>query len=349
MSIVLIVDDDETARETLVAMLEGEDYELRLAKDGVAALRMLEKLRPDLILLDVMMPGMDGFEVCRRIRATPPLAEVPIILLTALDDRDSLLKGIEAGADDFLSKPADHRELRARVHTITRLNRYRTLMEQRENIRLMAERVVSAQEEERQRLSRELHDDLGQALTTHLLALRNLQEDLSLPVETMFERLQALYEQSYEVSVKIRRLARDLRPPVLDALGLKVAMQTYCTEFTRRTHLPVIFETDASLPEFQDTYNITLYRTLQEALTNVVKHAQASQVWVELSMEEDTVNLTVQDNGIGFSEEKPKSNGIGLAGLRERIMIAGGNLNISSTPKNGTILTAQFPLLEEKP
>jgi signal transduction histidine kinase len=349
MSIVLIVDDDATARETLVAMLEGEDYELQLAKDGMQALQMLEQLRPDLILLDIMLPGMDGFEVCRRIRAASPLAEVPIIMLTALDDRDSLLKAIESGADDFLTKPADRRELTARVRTITRLNRYRMLMEQRENIRLMAERVVAAQEEERQRLSRELHDDLGQALTTQLLALHNLQEDLSLPVETMFERLQVLYEQSYEIFVKIRRLARDLRPPVLDALGLKVAMETYCTEFSRRTHLPVIFEADGSLPDLPDPYNITLYRTLQEALTNVVKHARASQVWVDLSVEEDTVNLTVQDNGSGFTKEKSKSNGIGLAGLRERITIAGGTLNISSAPKRGTILSAQFPLSEKKP
>jgi signal transduction histidine kinase len=349
MSTVLIVDDNATARETLAAMLEGEQYDLQMAKDGAQALLILEQLRPDVILLDIMMPGMDGFEVCRRIRATPSLAEVPIIVLTALDDRDSLLKAIEAGADDFLSKPPDRREILARVRTITRLNRYRTLMEQRENIRHMAERVVAAQEEERQRLSRELHDDLGQALTTHLLALRNLQEDLSIPVETMFERLQSLYEQSYEIFVKIRRLARDLRPPVLDALGLKVAMQTYCTEFTRRTHLPVIFEADASLPEFQDTYNITLYRALQEALTNVVKHAQATQVWVDLSVEEDTVNLTVQDNGIGFGEEKSQSNGIGLAGLRERITIAGGTLNISSAPKRGTVLSAQFPLSEKRP
>ncbi len=348
MSTVLIVDDEPTARETVVSILEGEGYDLQLAKDGVEALHLLKQLQPDVILLDIMLPGMDGFEVCRRIRATPALAEAPILMLTALDDRDSLLRALESGADDFLSKPLDRRELIARVRTITRLNRYRTLMEQRENIRQMAERVVAAQEEERQRISRELHDDLGQALTTHLLSLRNLQEDLSIPVEEMFAQLQALYNQSYEVLVKIRRLARDLRPPVLDALGLKVAMQTYCTEFTRRTHLPVIFEAEASLPELPDAYNIALYRTLQEALTNVVKHAQASQVWVELSREDETVNLTVQDNGIGMDEETSTSNGIGLAGLRERITVVGGTLNISSAPKRGTILSAQFPL-ENRP
>jgi len=349
MSTVLIVDDDPTAREALVAILEGEGYTLHQAKDGIQALQLLKQLQPDLVLLDVMMPAMDGFEVCRRIRAAPPLAEVPIILLTALDDPDSRLRGIESGADDFLSKPPDRRELVARVRTITRLNRYRTLMEQRENIRRMAEHVVAAQEQERQRISRELHDDLGQALTTHLIALRNLQQDLSLPMQTLFERLQSLYDQSYEIFGKIRSIARDLRPPVLDALGLRVAMQTYCSEFTRRTHLPVIFESEDSLPELRDAYKITLYRTLQEALTNVIKHAQASQVWVELGMDDDQVTLTIQDNGIGFGDARPGSNGIGLAGLRERITIAGGTLTVSSRPKRGTILSAQFPLSEKRP
>jgi signal transduction histidine kinase len=344
MSIVLIVDDDATARETLIAMLEGEDYQLELARNGFEAIQMADQLHPDLILLDVMMPGMNGYEVCRRIRSTPQLAEVPIILLTALDDRSALLQGIQSGADDFLTKPLDRTELSARVRTITRLNRYHNLMEQREQLRRMAERVVVAQEEERQRISRDLHDDLGQALTSHLISLRNLQDDLTIPVTTLFERLQALYDQSYEIFVKIRRLAHDLRPPVLDALGLKLAMETYCTEFSRRTHLPVIFEVDPSLPILPDIYNITLYRVLQEALTNVIKHSQATQVWVELNVENKMIALTVQDNGRGFAEGESPSNGIGLAGLRERLTIAGGILTINSSPKRGTILSIQVPL-----
>ena len=344
MSTLLIVDDNASARETVIAMLESENYQIEQSKDGYQALQTLQHVKPDLILLDVMMPGLDGFETCRRIRATPELAEVPIIMLTALDDRASLLQGIEAGADDFLTKPVDRYELIARVRTITRLNRLHILQQQRENLHEMSERLITAQEEERQRISRELHDDLGQALTTHMIALRNLQDDLSIPVEVLFERLQALHDQSYEIFIKIRRLAQDLRPPILDALGLKVSMQTYCAEFTRRTHLPISFEVDDSVSNLPDIYNITLYRLLQEALNNIVKHAKATLAWVDFSLEDDFIVLTIQDNGRGFDPSQIQSNGIGLSSMNERVTIAGGTLKITSTSEHGTILSAQFPL-----
>jgi signal transduction histidine kinase len=349
MSKILIVDDDASARETMVALLEKEHYQLELAQDGFQALQMLETLQPDLILLDVMMPGMDGFKVCRRIRSTPQLAEVPIILLTALDDRDSLLQGIESGADDFLHKPVDRQELVARVRTITRLNRYRTLMEQRENLKEMAERLIAAQEQERLRISRELHDDLGQALTTHMLALRNFQDDLSLPVAELFAGLQALYEQSHEIAIKIRRLAQDLRPPILEALGLKQSMQTYCSKFTEHTQLPVVVEIDPDLPALPDIYNVTLYRVLQEALTNVAKHAQASRTWVELSVDDNSINLVIQDNGLGLHSKDNPTGGIGLKGMHERLSLVGGKLLLRSAKEGGTILTATLPMKTEKP
>jgi signal transduction histidine kinase len=300
-----------------------------------------------LILLDVMMPALDGFEVCRRLRSTPRLAEVPIVILTALDDRASLMTGIEAGADDYLTKPVNRQELVARVRTITRLNRYRTLIEQRESLREMAERVVIAQEEERKRISRDLHDDLGQALTTHLFELRKLQEEESSPGEALFTGLQTLHEQTNDIYQTIHQLAQDLRPPALDTLGLKLALKNYCTEFSRRTQLPIVFEFDQDFPTLSDIYDITLYRILQEALTNVAKHAQASQVWVEASFEEDSIALMVQDNGQGFDVSQAQSDGLGLTGLRERLTLVGGELQISSTPIRGTILFARLPLSEE--
>lgn len=130
-SIVLIVDDELGIRKMLEGFLLPDGYELATAADGPEALAKARTLAPDLILLDVMMPGMSGFDVCRQLRADPHLAQVPIILVTVLDDRASRLEGLEAGADDFISKPLDRAELRARVRTITRLNRYRRLLAER--------------------------------------------------------------------------------------------------------------------------------------------------------------------------------------------------------------------------
>lgn len=132
MRTILIVDDDPVGRETMEALLMSQnDYHLAFACDGPDALQQAAHLMPDLILLDVMMPGMDGFEVCRRLRTDPKLSEVPVIMVTALDDRTSRLEGIEAGADEFVTKPVDRVELRARIRTVTRLNRYRQLMNER--------------------------------------------------------------------------------------------------------------------------------------------------------------------------------------------------------------------------
>lgn len=130
-STILVVDDDAKGRQLLNNLLASEGYRVALAPDGHAALALAEDLRPDVVLLDVMMPGLDGFEVCRRLRANDALRHVPILLLTALDDRQSKLQGLEAGADDFLSKPFDSVELRTRLRTITRLNRFRTLFDER--------------------------------------------------------------------------------------------------------------------------------------------------------------------------------------------------------------------------
>jgi signal transduction histidine kinase len=345
MSKILIVDDEPSARDTVEALLLKEEYQLEFAKDGYEGLKVAETAQPDLILLDVMMPGMNGYEVCRRIRATPTLAEVPIIMVTALDDRSSLLLGIEAGADDFLSKPIDRQELRLRVRTIIRLNRYRTLVKQRENLRSMAEHVITAQEQERKRISRELHDDIGQALMAHMLNLRNLQIEAPVDNTALEKRLNDLIADTQQTLNKMRLLAQDLRPPLLDTLDFKVAVQTFCQEAGARSGLNVTVDVDENLGEFSDIYSITLYRFLQETITNVIKHSKATQLWVELSKDENDITLTVQDNGIGFPEQGPThNNGIGITGLSERLTIVGGELKISSSASKGTIISAHLPL-----
>lgn len=346
-SIILIVDDNAASLQTLETILDDEAYTLKMASDGPQALAQAEALHPDLILLDVMMPGMDGFEVCRRLRATPGLAEVPIIMLTALDDNASRLEGIQSGADDFISKPFDRQELRARVRTITRLNRYRTLLEQRESLRDMAKRMVTSLEDERMRISRELHDELGQLLTAELMDIRDLQNDLTIPPVTLFERLEKIHNQAYEVTVKIRRLAHDLRPPLLSTLGFKKAVDVHCSKFSSHSHIPISLEIDERVANVPDVYGIILYRVLQEALTNIVKHANADHIWVELNAEDDSINLTVQDNGVGLKGGDNPTAGIGIVGMQERVALVGGELNIRSGKNGGTILMASLPLKAE--
>ncbi len=140
-SLILIVDDSPHGRETLRSLLTLPEYELATAADGREALALAEQLSPDLILLDVMMPEMNGFEVCRHLRKHPRLSEVPVILVTALDDRESRLEGLDAGADDFVSKPIDRAELRVRVRTVTRLNRYRNLLNERTRFEWVVEQA----------------------------------------------------------------------------------------------------------------------------------------------------------------------------------------------------------------
>lgn len=143
-STVLIVDDEPSGRQTLEAVLEGEGYRLEMAESGFQALEKARELLPDVILLDVMMPGLTGYEVCERIRADEKLAEIPIIILTALDDRNSMLRALEAGADDFITKPFDRHELRARLVGIMRLNRYQKLVNERAKLEQAHTELIAA-------------------------------------------------------------------------------------------------------------------------------------------------------------------------------------------------------------
>jgi len=121
---ILVIDDDALMQKVVEASLIKDDYKIYFASSGEEGIKLAKEHLPDLVLLDVVMPGMDGFEVCTRLRKDEQLLYIPIIILTALDDRDSKIQGLEAGADDYICKPFDKLEFRARVKTITRLNRY---------------------------------------------------------------------------------------------------------------------------------------------------------------------------------------------------------------------------------
>lgn len=131
---ILIVDDDPKSRDLLASLLLPDGHKIEQAGDGYEALRKARSFKPDVILLDIMMPDMDGFDVCKAVRVEPAIALIPIILVTALDDRDSMLQGLEAGADEFVAKPFNRLEMRTRVRSILRLNRYQHVLAERRKL-----------------------------------------------------------------------------------------------------------------------------------------------------------------------------------------------------------------------
>jgi signal transduction histidine kinase/DNA-binding response OmpR family regulator len=213
----------------------------------------------------------------------------------------------------------------------------------RERLRRLTQQVVSAQEEERRRLSRELHDEAGQALTALKISLDLIQSDLPVEAGSLRQRLGeagALTETTME---QIRLLAYGLRPPALDAVGLSYTLEGLCRDFAERTQLPIDYA-GAELPVLPEAVNMCLYRVLQEALTNVAKHADANQVRAALCCDAETVSLAVEDDGQGFEVQAGTSVGIGLLGMQERIELLGGQLEIESWPGQGTRLMAHIPL-----
>jgi PAS domain S-box-containing protein len=217
----------------------------------------------------------------------------------------------------------------------------------REQLRRLAQRIVSAQEEERRRLSRALHDEAGQALIALKISLQLIQEDLPVDFGLLRQRIGDAAALTTTTMEQIRLLAQDLRPPALDAVGLNPTLEGFCRDFAQRTQLSIDY-LGLESPVLPEAANSCLYRFLQEALTNVAKHACANQVCVALRCDAETVSLSVEDDGRGFDRQARLSvsgwpMGIGLLGMQERLESLGGHLEIESRPGQGTRLVAYLP------
>lgn len=291
-------------------------------------------------------------ELVRRGFSHPLLRDLPAIIGTFERGHHSYVaREIDVGDAAYeqkicYTKDADQDvagvRIRVYVHDITRRKRAE------EAIQKLAQRVVFAQEEERHRISRELHDEAGQALTALKLSLKLLQGDLPLDTAVLYRNLEEAIALTEATTERIRLLALGLRPPALDTVGLNLTLEAFCRDFRRRTQLAIRYQ-GTEVPGLSDAMNICLYRILQEALTNVVRHAQASEVEVTLSQDDRTVRLVVADNGRGLEASSASAvvepaAGIGLLGMRERLELLGGWLEVTSGPGQGLRLVASLPI-----
>jgi signal transduction histidine kinase len=209
-------------------------------------------------------------------------------------------------------------------------------------------KVVSAQEEERQRISRELHDETGQALTSLLVQLKILERNQDpAEVRAQVENIRQLVARTLQ---EVRRLAADLRPAALDDLGLISALEGYIYNYAGKTGIRVDFEPhDVEQVRLPHDVEIILYRVIQESLTNIARHASASQVTVALQHEHGRICLEIQDNGCGFNVDEVfngGNRGLGILGMQERIQLLGGSFELDSVPGKGTSITVELSVSE---
>jgi PAS domain S-box-containing protein len=214
-------------------------------------------------------------------------------------------------------------------------------------LRELAYTMNSVREEEKRRIARELHDELGQALTALKLDLTWLSERLPAGQAAIAEKLGAMQAMIDGTVAATRRISSDLRPLILDDLGLVPAAEWLVQEFTQRTGIPCELVVGSPDLELKDPHATAVFRILQESLTNVARHAKAQRVEVALGRADGTVTLNVRDNGRGFNLDDPRRpNAFGLMGLRERVSLLGGEVRIESQPGLGTVLDVQIPLEE---
>lgn len=463
---ILVVDDSEVIRTHFAAILAREGHEVWEAGDGEKGLSIAREVTPDLVLLDVIMPGMNGFEVCQALKADKTLPGIFVVLVSGrTTDETPESWGLNTGADDYIVKPVPAHEFLARVNFILRLRdttvelrsalqlneammeasaaaiqayradgpcvfanqaaaviahtsiaevrkgNFRKLRYWRESgllalaestlqtqevtrqevhiewklnreawldcqlncfssggephllliaheiterkrleaeLRALHGKVIAAQESERQRVARELHDGVNQLIASAKMRLRRVAEKSANRLDPADREILARCDRMMVNALEEnRRIAHNLRPSELDELGLSEACRSLCNQFALRTGLEVVNGVNASKRRFPRDLELNIFRVLQEALTNIEKHAEAKRVWVRLAFAPGSIVLCVLDDGKGFQGSgvhRPTEGGVGLGNMRERAAAMGAKYEVVSTPGKGTSISLVVPL-----
>ena len=215
----------------------------------------------------------------------------------------------------------------------------------RAQLQQMSSRVLSAHEAERKHIARELHDDTAQVLTSILVRLRLLER--STKDQEVLQNVEELRDLTAGALDSVRRMAMDMRPAALDDLGLVSALQAYAERYSQTWPVRVTVRTDGLKRRLPADVELVLYRVVQEALINVAKHAAASRAFVSLSRRHNEVTVSIEDDGVGFDPNEGSrtyGSGMGIFGMRERLALVGGEVQLQSTKGHGTKITARAPL-----
>jgi signal transduction histidine kinase len=341
---ILLVDDEPKSLYALQELLSTLEQNLMTAQSGEDALRLALKNDFAVILLDVRMPGIDGFETAELIRSRERSRLTPIIFLTAAaDEMTSMFRGYEVGAVDYLMKPVVPDVLKSKVSVFVELHRKsERLKESEDKLRRLAAHLISVREEERAHIAREIHDELGQVLTGLKMEVGWLAKRLK--EKSLIEKTDSMGKLIDATVQTVRKIATGLRPEMLDDMGLVAAVGWQAKEFQKRTGIRCRVDLPPETTKLDIDVATTAFRIFQEILTNVARHSRATRVDIDLSVTDERVSLEVADNGVGIPEaELHGKKSLGLLGMHERALLFGGEVRISGASGHGTRVAVTIP------
>lgn len=375
---ILIVDENDALRHTTSRRLEEAGYKVMEARNGAEGLRLADE-GPDLVTLNVHLPDMDGFEVCRQLKRNPRTAHIPVLHISVtLAEPEYRVRGLETGADGYLAEPISRDELLATVGALLRLKQAertaRLNQAEAENARSELEkaheqleqrveertvqlaqktaeihqlmgRILTLQDDERRRLAHELHDSTGQMLAAMKLALDEMTEEAKgRKIATLVADTIAI---NVDMSRQLRTMSYVLHPPLLDEVGLPSALHLYTEGFAERSGVKVDLQMSPDFGRLPPDMEIALFRVVQECLTNIHRHSGSATADIRLSRASSSVQIEIVDTGKGVVPGRLHAGkivpGVGLMGIQERMRQFGGSLEITPS-ESGTTATAIIPL-----
>lgn len=354
---ILIVDDTPENLYLLSQMLEEQGYDVRSVTSGSTALMGIRAQAPDLVLLDINMPDMNGYELCQCLKTDPTTQDIPVIFISALNEVFDKVAAFQAGGTDYITKPFQIEEVLIRIENQLKLCRLKNQLQQQNQqlqhteseLRRALDQEKSLNQkieemaalEERNRIARDIHDALG-----HSLVALNIQLETAIALwddspEKSYEFLNEAKQLASEALQSVRQSVADMRADPLKGKLLETAIASLVQEFQLTSGIEPRCSICLTAPVSQHL-NTVLYRILQEGLTNILKHAGATAVSITLESIGNGVSLTLCDNGKGF-QVGDNLTGFGLRGMRERVTASGGHIEVKSSSSEGCQIYVAFP------
>jgi signal transduction histidine kinase len=341
---ILMVDDQPGKLLTYEAMLGELGENLIKAHSGMEALEHLLKNDIALVLMDVSMPGMDGFETAQMIHGHPRFQNTPIVFISGIHMTDlDRLRGYQHGAVDYLSVPVVPELLRAKVRVFAELHR------KTQQLEALNARITTLQDEERRRIARELHDSVGQLLAAVSMNSAVVEAESHKLSPEAAKRVHENAAMVEEATKEIRTISHLLHPPLLDEAGLASALHCYVEGFSERSKIVAKLDVPQSFEGLSKEMELSIFRVVQECLTNIHRHAGSPTAAIRITQDAACLRVEIEDAGKGIPPEKESlfglsaQSGVGLRGMRERLRQLGGTLQVQSNG-HGTQVIATLPV-----